>query len=278
MAHPLEGAFAKFDAALEHFETLTDEADAFLHREDKPYDLTMEFDERESCFTLIGHVFELPPLRLSTRIGDVVHNLACALDHAMFELGRFRAGREIDRTFFPIFGDVRGYRKFRRRRNSFMRHLTVRERTLVNRVQPYRGGDFAFNHPLAQLYRLWNQDKHRTPHLTLAMIAEYGFELVLVQDVAAIEKMEVRLGAVVDGAPVLWIYVVPDGPSPQVKLKSEVTMDIAIDEGIRIRSLLAAIGDWVETILNVIVKEAFPESPSWDVWKATQSEPPSQTA
>jgi hypothetical protein len=273
MTHPLDGAFAKFDAALAHFDTLHTETNAYLGEPDKPYDLFMEFNDRENYFSLVGKVLRDPPLRISTLIGDVVHNLASSLDNAMFELAKLRTGREIALSSFPKYGDIRDFRRWRRRRDCWMRDLTAYDRTLIQRFQPYRGGDFAFNHPMAQLHRLWNQDKHRTPHTTLAMISEYGIRVEIVQDISALGRVQARLGPVVDGAEVLRVNVIPDGPDPQVKLQSELTMDIAVDEGIQIRNQLATIGDMTEHILGRVSK-AFPESPTFNEWRAAQGLPP----
>ncbi|MFN2627564.1 MAG: hypothetical protein ABR569_02870, partial [Gaiellaceae bacterium] len=144
MGHALDSAFAKFDAALKHFETLTAEATAFLTREDKPYAESMHFNAGENYVSVVAEIREQPPLRFGTIIGDVVHNLASALDHAMFELARLRTEREIEQTSFPLYGSIRDYRRFRQRRSCWLRHLTVADRTLIQRFQPYRGDDFAF--------------------------------------------------------------------------------------------------------------------------------------
>ncbi|MFN2629416.1 MAG: hypothetical protein ABR569_12390, partial [Gaiellaceae bacterium] len=125
----------------------------------------------------------------------------------------------------------------------------------------------------AQLYRIWNQDKHRTLQPTFAMVAEYNFKLAVVQDIAAVGTPRIRAGVVKDGAEVLRIPVTPDGPSPQVKLQTGITLDIGIDDGLRIPPLLASIGDPVQHILNR-VSDAFPESPTFDEWRAAQEGSP----
>lgn len=266
-AHPLDDAFAKFDAAHEHFETLITEAREFLAGDEKPYSESLELNQRDSYISVIAHFKEHPSLRFSTRVGDVVHNLASALDNAMFALAELRTGREIEQTSFPLYGDIRDYRRFRQKRSCWLRHLTVADRALIQRCQPYRGGDFAFYHPLAQLYRLWNRDKHRTLNVTYAMVAEYGFELTVVQDIASIGQPIFRLGAVEEGTEVARFPFVADGPAPQVKLKTEVALDIGVDNGLRIRYLLRDIGNAVEAILDR-VSEAFPESPTYEQWAA----------
>jgi hypothetical protein len=267
MAHPLDDAFAKFDAAHKHFETLIAETRDFLGGEEKPYSESLELNERERYISVVTHIKRYPSLRFSTRVGDIVHNLASSLDNAMFALAELRAGREIEQTSFPMYGGIRDYRRFRARRNCWLRHLTTADRALIQRCQPYRGGDFAFYHPLAQLYRLWNRDKHRTLNVTFAMVAEYGYELTVVRDIASMGQPIFRLGAVEDGAEILRFPFVPSGPAPEVKLDTEVTLDIGVDNGLRIRYLLRDIGTAVEVILDHVSK-AFPESPTYEEWAA----------
>jgi hypothetical protein len=253
VAHPLDGASAKMDAAGEHFDALKSDMLAYLGSD--PYTLSVEFDQRDSCFRLFNHVLREPPLKISTRIGDVVHNFASALDHTAYELACLRAGRAVERTSFPIFADIRHYRQFRRARTCWLRCLTIRDRAFLQRLQPYRGGDTACVHPLVQLYRLWNQDKHRVLNTTLAVISDYGLNATALQDVASMGPMHTRLGPIKDGAEVVRLDVRTSGPSPQVKFENDLTLHVAFEDGLIVHETLAGIGVWVQEIIRKIATQ-----------------------
>jgi hypothetical protein len=102
------------------------------------------------------------------------------------------------------------------------------------------------------------------------MVSEYKFDGEIIQDIASAREFHYRVGPVVDGADVMQIYVIPDGPSPQMKLNGELALTVVFGDGtdLRVLETLAEIGDWVQHIIDRIA-EAYPERPTFDAWKAT---------
>lgn len=244
MAHPLQAAWAKRDAAHEHLETLKLEVQTFL--DSNPYATRVEFDDRQGRFSLICDVLTEPPVKFSTRVGDVVHNLASALDCTAHELAKLRAGREIEMTSFPMFGDVRDYRRFRRSRDCWMRHLTIRDRAYFQRLQPYRARDEPCMHPLANLYLLWNQDKHKTIHTTLSTVTELGLRMTGVRGIAWLSSIEYQLGPLETGAEIVGVAVGTDDPSPEMKMDPEIQVQVTFENGVPVLATLEWIGSHVE--------------------------------
>jgi len=250
----MDGPRAKLDAAEDHFKTLDEHIGAFLRSE--PYDVTIEFDDREGYrFVVVAHVHETPPLKISTLIGDVVHNLASALDHTAYELARMRSGRPVEMTSFPIYADIRDYRKFRRRRNCWLRCLTIKDRAYLQRLQPYRGGDLACLHPLTTLYLLWNQDKHRVLHTTLSFLSAASFKMTALQDIAWVGPFMGRFGRFEDGTRIAYMMIGPDGPSPKVQVEGKLEMSVAFDNGLNVIETLADVGNWVIMIVEEFAKQ-----------------------
>lgn len=101
-----------------------------------------------------------PPLRLGVILGDIVHNLASALDQLVARAVE-ASGEKVSRHHgFPICRTPAQYEK------ASVRQLAgipagSRFREIVAETQPFRAGD-PNGHPLSVLNDLWNADKHRT--------------------------------------------------------------------------------------------------------------------
>lgn len=90
-------------------------------------------------------------------IGDAVHNLKCALDHAWLEtMSRLVPSRDWSRTKFPVHPTRDDF-------ESALENLEVDtlapnfSRLLVSEIQPYGGGDFT----IRAVHELDVRDKHR---------------------------------------------------------------------------------------------------------------------
>ena len=77
-----------------------------------------------------------------------------------------------------------------------------------------------------------------------------------------------------DGAEVLRIPVVTDGPAPQVKLESELDIKVAFEDDLPVRETLAVIGDFVQHTLTEIEGQ-FPARSSLTRYESFSGDVPS---
>jgi hypothetical protein len=111
-------------------------------------------------------------------IGDVVHNLRSAVEHAAWDMALPSARaqkRDALNVTFPI--SMTEGQRFRRGLNL----LRPEFHEVVRSVQPFVNPNT--HHPLWMLHALWNDDKHRTIHTTGFCIGQkpndgavYGFD------------------------------------------------------------------------------------------------------
>jgi hypothetical protein len=172
----LTGATEKLDRAAEHVRSLVGEVDAFQN--DNPLTTFAEFEAGHD-FLVKVRVPRTPDLRWGVMLGDTVHNLRSALDHAAWELVQrnVRAGfkpaltqRQERSIQYPIADDRAKFNDA-----AIMCFLTTRQTALLRKYQPYRR-PWPEATPLSELAWLDNIDKHRIIHP--AHIALGAWELV----------------------------------------------------------------------------------------------------
>jgi hypothetical protein len=162
--------------AQEHLEALTREVRRF--KDSKPYRVIHEDDPQTGEKLIHAVPIRNPDAELSLVLGDLVHNLSAALDHAVFGLSVQEAGRPLDRREqqslgFPICMSAAD---FERQARSQLRFLSHGPKSVVDAAQPYHGPTETarLNHPLAELREMWNADKHRTLLLVAAHPELFG--------------------------------------------------------------------------------------------------------
>src|SRR5450432_914865 len=101
----LDGAILKVVRAQEHLDSLKDEIERYLKTD--PYVVNVQ--KNSDGWGGDAAVIRQPDPRLSTIIGDCLHNARCALDYIMWELAGTYAGRVLippptgdDKCYFPI--------------------------------------------------------------------------------------------------------------------------------------------------------------------------------
>jgi hypothetical protein len=166
----LDGPKAKYERALEHLSVLDSNCRRFL--ETKPYSVTADFETDEGGFVVRLNQREAIPLNFSTCVGDVVHNLRSALDHAAWLLAcrSTRVQRLWDedvawRISFPITKDSDSFK-----RHKLLPYIDEDAKEVLERLQPYHAEDEPESHSLWRLHRASNIDKHRVLHPALARI------------------------------------------------------------------------------------------------------------
>lgn len=100
MDDPFRGSRLKVKRAKEHISELERELAAFRQR--RPYRLVIEGDEKRTHYDLAIRIREDIPDRVTLLIGDAIHNLRCALDHALCDAIRKRQISIAKYHQFPI--------------------------------------------------------------------------------------------------------------------------------------------------------------------------------
>lgn len=174
--------WAKMDRAEEHLDDLEGEVGQFIRGGTYEVELMPGAVPHETDLRL--RISRPIPVRFSTMIGDVLHNLRSALDCVAFELARRHVGRELTEDEqqaceFPIKDELHKVDAFFRQRPRPILY-GPRERRAVREVQPGRLHDEMTRLGLSRqrgraqevrwdsltlLNRLSNVDKHRTLHL-----------------------------------------------------------------------------------------------------------------
>ncbi len=104
-------------------------------------------------------------------MGDVIHNLYATLDYiacALFRSNPLNTRDCTTATAFPVFPSEREYIAGAKKKIS---GIVPAAQAVIESLQPFAGGagpSVAARHPLMQLYRLEQWDKHKILHATIA--------------------------------------------------------------------------------------------------------------
>lgn len=168
MADGLDSPRMKLARAIEHFETMKRETDAFMGTD--PYALST--NEKVDDVWHVGRlqVRAEPPRMLGTIAGDVVNNVNAALDHLVYE----RSVTKPDRgTGFPVSLSVSDYALHRDRLLDGVPDWP--DRAIIDAYQPYERGMQA--DPLWLMRVFANADKHRVVQPAFARPHRLRFQL-----------------------------------------------------------------------------------------------------
>lgn len=221
MDHPLDGAYARLDRAMEHLTALKKIAGDFIDHEYEIAESTAQFDPPNQPPGLIGPVITRPespvPLKVSILIGEIVNNFRSALDYLIYELAILDSGSVQSGTQFPIEDAPTG---FQGRRKSFLKGVSDSHTASIERLQPYNGVDWT-----RRLRAVSNPDKHR--HLTMQQ-HNSGVALTSGYDPAQVHPAPGVKGLFI-------LFMVPDPKSPTpMHVQFHITFFIAFDDGMPI--------------------------------------------
>jgi len=252
---PLQSAWLKIERANQHANAL----DATIQRwlGDRPYRLSLDADGETGEQVCRIHVVRTPPLEWSVVIGEAIHGLRTALDHAVYALSGLH-GEPPSGTEFPIFKDEPMFRNTNRPGGLWkIRGLGDATREVVESVQPFHhGGGEPERHLLWVLHQLSNADKHRSLNLTSAFLGQS--EITLEAD-GGVTLKRTQIGAsgpVKDGAELArWSVAVSD--EGKVELKGQIAYGIAFDEagpakGEPVKSSFDMLGNGVKSIMKML--------------------------
>lgn len=160
-APPLDSAFSKLGRAEEHLGRLQKEMDRW--REKCSERMARENNDKRTEFRFYTNWGVPPdPIRWALLLGDGIHNLRSALDHAVYGASgpnpparcEFPIFQSRDRYFLPERDESGGLYKIRGIKNDAVR-------TLIEEAQPWKHPTRSKEHLLWLVHQLDIQDKHR---------------------------------------------------------------------------------------------------------------------
>jgi hypothetical protein len=199
------------------------------------------------------------------KIGEIVHNFRCALDHSVHQLYFFLHDSfppEKIRNQFPIFMDPA---KFKTNGLTMLQGIGKKAASLIETFQPFSTGENEKS-PLWHLDKLSNFDKHRTLHLTGGTLEAFNFTFPPLVNPGRIYKRVRERGEFQHNTTIVEGEFVGRGHpfgDQQVKMKAQCLFDIVFDERTPVvaewsvtRTLLD-IADRTRAVLEKIGKDVF---------------------
>lgn len=184
------GCWAKVNRAKQHRDALEGYiSETFSVRANLPT-LGAKFDtESGEHIVYINRVPDLGPFRenVALFVGDVVHNLRCALDHLAFQLACYHQGHSLppkkERSVqFVITNNTDNEVKFYKNYKGYLQYIAPEHIKIIEGLQPYHrtagrpdSWSGTYIHQLDLLKHLSNMDKHRmlTPILAVVWTSEF---------------------------------------------------------------------------------------------------------
>ena len=161
-------------------------------------------------------------------VGEFLHNTRSALDNLVWQLVLRSGATPSNRNQFPIFTDP-ARPPAQGRLDTMLRGVSADHRTVIEELQPYRGGHI---HRLAKraltiLANLSNIDKHRYLHPAFGVIDPQNPAQAKIRSTHPLLEQRISPGLLYDGAEILAIRVAPEA---KVIVEGKLTMDVAFGE------------------------------------------------
>lgn len=230
-----EGAIGKIARVRWQLRDLDQRFSSFIERAPKQLNerITPASDGETADYSFFAGEVGVPKREWGVLIGELVHNLRSALDHAVSA-----AAAEPSRAHqFPIVLEREDWPK---QRDGRLKTLPAAVVELIKAQQPFHAQPplTPERHLLAVLARLSNADKHRLLHTAVLSIAEARPEFQLVQDVADVRDTHVFYGPLERGAELARLLIVPAGPNPKIRVAGEFAFTLAFTDPLRRGSVL----------------------------------------
>lgn len=262
MTGPLASARIKVKRADKHLDDLQNMVEAYLARE--PYTVVREEEDQPRRIVWRLRIKEPIPDIFSAVIGDVIHNLRCALDHLTWSLVIANSEVPGEHTMFPVLSNPKELDSAVRGR---VKGASPRAMRLIKRLKPYDRGI----QPFWIIHRLDNIDKHRlllalfasseTVHLNLVPVLEH-LARELGKDPAGFDPMTIGIRpkdrCVEDGA----IFFAINNPSGVEMEPERFDVSIAVQErGVvecePIAPLLPQLVNFTKRVLDIFERFCF---------------------
>jgi hypothetical protein len=149
----LRHAELKVERALEHLRSLEGEMEQYYCS--TPYSV-QRYNDLERGRHIIKVGLKEPGDRTYLLVGDFAYCLRCALDYVVYSLVVAHTGKAPHtQVQWPVLKQTN-----QERFDSYTKGMAVEAAHLIQHFQPYQGGN-PKEHPIWQLHRLNNIDKHR---------------------------------------------------------------------------------------------------------------------
>lgn len=247
---PFLGVRLKLSRARDQIHNLQDDFTSFLAT--RPCGASLHFQEDIKELTFTVRVTAQLDAMFGVRIGEITHNLRSAMDHLVWELVILTTGRPPalpSKNQFAIFKSKDGFKT----RGIDQQLQCVRQDAvdLIESEQPFSTGE-GIKSPLWHLQELSNADKHRTLHLTGALVQKFEIPNLRINHDGTMDVLEVRHQGPIQDKAILWRARFPNAKSFPVytnngKIETNLTIGIAFDEA------TPAVGGWltIATLANI---------------------------
>jgi hypothetical protein len=217
MGNPLDGVRQRLEWANRRLLEFNDAIGEFL--DGNPYSFRSERDVNTGECRFRAVIRKKPPPELSFMVGDVIHHLRSALDNLAWKLAVAHHDPPPDHTAFPIYRNEFGKNSFNVGGLEKIKGVLPASIPIFESFQPYpRRGQ---NPDLWVLDRLWNDDKHRAPHIVGSSAP--GHEVIYENVVGTLPVF--HDGPFDDGAVLMSFFAQPPPyPPPQVKVRFEFSV------------------------------------------------------
>ncbi len=253
MTKPLADAWAKFNRAKIHSNSLRHKILAWIKTQGSRPIFRFELDEDASAGCLIirvRRVKKLPPT-WSLIAGDALSNFRACLDYLAWQLVQFGANpnpKVPENIGWPIYESEI---KFRASIDRKLPGLLQKHRTLVEACQPYKGEPGKLN-PLSVLNDLSRHDKHR--QITVLSAAHKNYKMVGRVRYFTLKRTEIPHSQT-------WLPLKPgtelvhlfgkrtNDREPEMDMRFKGTTGIAFENGLWVLDVLARIENRIGNIL-----------------------------
>ncbi|MDP3811061.1 MAG: hypothetical protein Q8Q78_08675 [Hydrogenophaga sp.] len=229
--------------------------------EGQPYELETQIDEEAEIVVQAWRMKGDLPRQWPAMLGEIVHNLRCALDYLTFQLVILETGSpptESSKVQFPIFLKREGFNS--RGVPTMLKDVGSIAQAIIESVQPFattNDGIGAFQ----MLRLLSNWDKHRSIGVVCAYTSskEVTIEADREDLIAGCGPIVFPSGELQDNTPIGG-FKIPSGPGPlmeraaRVKAKIDLSLFIAFDTPVAIHNVgaLQILEDVSAEVLRVV--------------------------
>jgi hypothetical protein len=214
----------RVDRAWDHFEALDKVVTAYFNRD--PHLILRYEDPENGDEVWEAWVREPIPIELPTLIGDCVHNLRAALENAAWNFALTKKAKPRNDTAFVICHSATDFQG----KSAKIQDLPTAARNVIKELQPYkRTPNDPRADPLWILERLWNDDKHRAPHVVTGVLGGSALNIVEMSGVSGFSD-GVNYGPFEDGDEIARLKINGRTPESTVNVEAEFAFGIAFDK------------------------------------------------
>lgn len=164
----LVSTLARLSRAYENIQNFELEIQKWGKSDPPPFRIEKGIDEDQSRYVFKAF-FAPMPIRFSTLVGEIIHNLRSSLDHLVWALALKHNSNPAFKIQFPICLKPTNYEKAIN--TGILKGISKSSCALIEASQPYRArASDPINHPLSIINSLSNHDKHKAPVLVSNLV------------------------------------------------------------------------------------------------------------